>query len=89
MGRRQLVNALALRIARLAMSKRLVLLSIFAIFFGIIGYDIFLYADNIPGNSITQVVISTTHDYPILAWAIGFLMGYLTAHFYDPEEQQK
>ena len=69
------------------MSKKLVLISIFAIFFAIIGYDIFLYADGISGNSITQVIIATTRDYPIIAWMIGFLMGYLTAHFYDPKEQ--
>lgn len=71
------------------MSKRLVLISIFAVFFAIIGYDVYLYSDSIDGNSITQVIISTTHDYPILAWAIGFLMGYLTSHFYDPEAQKK
>lgn len=41
-------------------------------------WDMFLYADKNPGNSITQVVIARSKQYPIIAFLLGFLMG----HFY-------
>lgn len=44
----------------------------------ILIWDMWLYADKHPGNSITQVVIKRSKEYPIIAFALGFLMG----HFY-------
>ena len=44
----------------------------------ILIWDMYLYADKNPGNSITQVVIARSKEYPIIAFALGFLMG----HFY-------
>lgn len=41
-------------------------------------WDLYLYADKHPGNTITQVVIARSKQYPIIAFALGFLMG----HFY-------
>lgn len=41
-------------------------------------WDVWLYSDAHPGNSITQVIIARSKQYPIIAFALGFLMG----HFY-------
>jgi hypothetical protein len=45
---------------------------------GALLWDIWLYADKHPGNSITQVVIARSKQYPIIPFALGFLFG----HFY-------
>lgn len=49
---------------------------------GIMSWDWTLYRDNTPRNSITQAIIDVSKKFPLLAWAIGFLFGFLTAHFY-------
>ncbi len=41
-------------------------------------WDVLLYLDKREGNSITQVIIAKSKQYPIIAFALGFLMG----HFY-------
>ncbi len=41
-------------------------------------WDVWLYSDAHPGNSITQVIIKRSKQYPVIAFALGFLMG----HFY-------
>jgi hypothetical protein len=71
------------------MSKKQVLSSCFLIFLIVIFWDGYLYLDGIPSNSITQSVIFYSTLYPILPWGIGFLMGYLTSHFFDPKPQLK
>lgn len=71
------------------MTPSKVLLSCLAIFAAIIAYDVYLYSDGVAGNSITQSVIYYSDIYPILPWVIGFLMGYLVSHFWDPKPQAK
>lgn len=71
------------------MSTSVVTLIAFGIFALIIAIDIHLYRDNVPGNSFTQIIRAKAKKYLIIAWAIGFLMGYLTSHFFDPEEQER
>ena len=46
--------------------------------FLILIWDVWLYSDSHPGNSITQVIIKRSKEYPVIAFALGFLMG----HFY-------
>ena len=71
------------------MIKKQVLLTCLAIFLAIICWDAYLYLDGVPDNSITQSVIAVSKEYLILPWGIGFLFGYLTAHFFDPKAQTK
>lgn len=53
------------------------------IFLAIIVWDLYLYLDGKPRNSISQVVIDLTKKTPLVPWAIGFLFGALTMHFFD------
>lgn len=69
------------------MSKQVVLLVCIGIFFAVLVWDAFLYADNTPGNSISQAIVYYSHRYPLLPWAIGMLMGFLAAHFFDTTTQ--
>lgn len=70
------------------MTTKHVLLFCLGIIAVIAGFDIYLYADAIPQNSITQITIRLSKEYQIIPWGIGFLMGYITAHFYDPKAQE-
>ena len=65
------------------MSKRTVLIISVLIFAAIMGFDVYLYSDGIPGNSISQTVIYYGQKSMLIPWAIGFLMGFLAAHFFD------
>lgn len=69
------------------MTKKAVAVTAIAIFLSILIWDAFLYADNVPGNSITQVVIASSKEYPLIPYFIGFLMGFLAAHFFDTSSQ--
>lgn len=64
------------------MTPTLVALTCALIFLAIIVWDVYLYLDGRPRNSISQVVIDNSKKYPMLPWGIGFLMGWLTGHFY-------
>lgn len=55
---------------------------IFLILLAICLWDSWLYTDKIERNSITQVTIDYSKKYPIIAWSIGFFMGFLSAHLY-------
>lgn len=65
------------------MNKKYVVIFIGVIICLIIGFDIFLYADGVPGNSISQVIIDASRNIPLIPWFVGFLMGGLTFHFFD------
>lgn len=65
------------------MSKLRVAISIILIFLAIMAYDVYLYTDNIEGNSITQVIIWLTDLSPLMPFAGGYLMGFLTCHFWE------
>ena len=70
------------------MTKRKVLITIALIAIGIIVWDVALYSDNIPGNSITQVIRSIVEGSPLAAGALGFVLGAIFMHFFDTTEQK-
>lgn len=41
-------------------------------------WDAYLWFDGKPGNTISQVIIKFSHDYPLIPLGFGFLLG----HFY-------
>lgn len=59
------------------------------IFVLIAAVDIYLYSDSIDRNSITQVIIDSSKDAPLIPWFVGFLMGGLTFHFFDSYKQKR
>lgn len=67
----------------MALSKKQVLIGSGLVFVGIIGFDVYLYSDGTPGNSISQAIIYYSREVLLIPWFIGFLMGFLAAHFFD------
>lgn len=65
------------------MKVKYVLLFCLGIIIAIAGFDIYLYADGVAGNSITQIIIRASKHYPIVPATIGFVMGALFFHFFD------
>jgi len=65
------------------MSKLLVGLVSLGIFIGILIFDLCLYLDGVPGNSVTQTIIYYSGKTALVPFFIGFLMGFLGAHFFD------
>lgn len=65
------------------MTKNKVAISILLIFLAIVAYDVYLYSDGIPGNSISQVIIDLSEKSHLVPFFIGFLMGGLALHFFD------
>jgi len=49
----------------------------------LVSVDVYLYTDNIPGNSISQVIISAAEQSMLIPWFVGFVMGALTFHWFD------
>lgn len=47
----------------------------------VIIWDIWLYSDGEEGNSITQVIIKRSHQFPAIPFFIGFLMGHFFGDF--------
>lgn len=70
------------------MSRRTVLLIAAGLFIGIFAWDAALYMDDVPGNSITQIVVSLSKEYPVVPAGIGFFMGALFMHFFDTTNQK-
>lgn len=60
-----------------------ILLIIVGVFVAILGFDIYLYSDGVPGNSISQVIIHYSEKSMMLPWFIGLVMGLLASHFFD------
>ena len=48
----------------------------------ILIWDVWLYSDEIPRNSITQVIIDLTAKSPMTPALIGFFTGLLFGHFW-------
>lgn len=69
------------------MSKNLVLLTCLCAFLGVMAWDASLYLDAVPGNSITQVVVELSSKSKLVPAFIGFLFGFLMAHFFDDSKQ--
>lgn len=70
------------------MSKKLVAITIVAIFVGILVWDAFLYSDDVARNSITQVIIDLSKQSALVPWFFGMVMGFLGAHLFDSSEQE-
>lgn len=71
------------------MKPKQVAISIVVIFVCIIGFDIWLYSDGVPGNSISQVIIAAAEKSPLVPWFVGFLFGALTMHFFDTYKEPR
>lgn len=65
------------------MSKRVVIYVSIGIFVSILGWDLYLALDGVDGNTVTQVLVDISHRYLLMPWFVGFLMGYLTCHFFE------
>lgn len=63
--------------------KEKVGLGIATIFVAIFVWDVWLYTDDIPDNSISQVIISATAASPLVAWFVGLIMGGLSVHWFE------
>jgi hypothetical protein len=42
----------------------------------ILGFDLYLYLDKYPGNTISQIIIKRTKARPIVPFLCGLLMGH-------------
>lgn len=71
------------------MQKKLVIIILFSLVLGVLGWDAWLYADQVEGNSISQIIAALSLRYPLIPWFIGCVMGFLGAHFFDTSSQQK
>lgn len=65
------------------MTTKYVWVFILCVFAFIVGFDIYLYTDNIEGNSISQVIIDGTAASPLVAWFTGMIMGGLAVHWFE------
>lgn len=63
--------------------------AIILIFVAILGFDAWLYADGIPGNSISQVIIEWSEKSALVPWFVGLLMGFLGAHLFDSYKEPR
>lgn len=71
------------------MKQKHVFLTCLAIIAAVLVWDVYLYADAIPGNSISQVIWDWSHMAPILPAMMGFVVGYLFCHFFGDGPAQK
>lgn len=71
------------------MTKARVMLICFLIFAAIMGFDAYLYADGVVGNSITQSIIYFASKSALVPAFIGFGMGFLLAHFFDNYQEPR
>jgi cytochrome c biogenesis protein CcdA len=68
-------------------NKSIVWVFIFSIIAIIAGFDIYLYTDGAPGNSITQIIVAAIKASPLFAGFVGFIFGGLFFHFFDTSKQ--
>lgn len=64
------------------MSPSTVTLTCGVIFVAIIVWDVYLYLDGRPRNSISQVVIDLSKKNQTLPWLIGLIMGWCVGHWW-------
>lgn len=69
------------------MKSQYVWFAIILIVIEILAFDAYLYLDNIPGNSITQVMVALISTSPLFAGFVGFCFGFLFCHFFDVKKQ--
>lgn len=65
------------------MSAKAVWVGIAALLIGITAWDVYLYVDGIPGNSISQVIIDAASVSSLVPFFVGFLFGALGLHWFD------
>lgn len=70
------------------MTTKYVGLFILFTFLAIVGFDIYLYTDDISRNSISQVIIDMTAQSPLVAWFVGLLMGGLAVHWFEEPRRE-
>lgn len=58
------------------MKKKNVVITIVAVVSAIIGWDIYLAADDTEGNTISNLVTEASEESPIIAFALGVLVGH-------------
>lgn len=66
----------------LKMSKKTVIAIMIAATVAIIGWDVWLYFDDVPGNTISQIVITGSESSPYVPLGLGLFIGWLIGHFY-------
>ena len=71
------------------MKPKYVWLFIAGFILAVFVFDVYLYSDGVPGNSITQVIITASGVSNLVPWAVGFLMGFLAAHFFDTYQEPR
>ena len=64
------------------MNKKWVVITSFLIILAVVGWDVWLYTDDIPRNAISQVIIDASDGSRTVAAAIGFAIGALWAHWF-------
>lgn len=65
------------------MSTRKVLFAIIGITLSILAFDVYLYSDGVPGNSLSQTIIEYGRTSMLVPWFVGLVMGFLAAHWFD------
>ena len=58
------------------MNKNRVLTVIVTLIAALIGWDIYLAADEKEDNTISQLIRDISHDHPMIAFALGVLVGH-------------
>lgn len=74
------------------MSSILILLIVIFVALVIIAWvDYLRYTDDVPGNSITQIIRRAAKSYPIVPALIGYVLGFVSSgllfHLFDSVEQ--
>ncbi len=65
------------------MSKTWVIIICIVALLALGAFDYYLYTDDIPGNSITQIIRSFVTVSALVPGAIGFVGGFLFSHFME------
>ena len=64
------------------MSKTWVKITMAALFLGILGWDAWLYFDDVPGNTITQIFREAASQYVYVTVLFSLFIGWLIGHFF-------
>ncbi len=54
----------------------------------VIAWDIYTFINDIPGDTVTEVVSRVFRDFPALATALGIVLGHLTLRASRPAQWQ-
>lgn len=59
------------------MSKKITIVLLLLCAAGLIGWDIYAAANSIKGDTISEVLLSSSINHPILPFAFGIIFGHL------------